>query len=85
MRKKKIGIIYIIIGIYLLIFSPFLSLVFNQLNSSEDNLLTFLSLWFMETGWFVIMLALLGLYLIIIGNRYIVGFTTKSFYNTEQK
>lgn len=75
MRKKALGKIYIIVGIYLLIINPIGPLIFSQIYSIAFSIPLYpLANWFewiMMSGWFVILLAGIGVYLIIIGYRII--------------
>ena len=75
MREKTLGIIYIIVGIYLGIFNPIMSMIFNQVYSIGFYVpigpLTYWGQWFFLYGWYTVLLAVLGVYLIIIGYRYL--------------
>lgn len=75
MRKKAKGKIYIIVGVYLLIIHPIYPLIFTQVSSIAFSIpVDPLAIWFdwlMVFGWFVIFLAGIGVYLIIIGYRII--------------
>ena len=74
MKKKKLGIIYLILGIYLSIINVILSLIFLQFTSTgfiyQLNSLEFWNFWFDSGGWTVIPFAGFGVYLTIIGYRY---------------
>ncbi len=79
MRKKALGKIYIIVGIYLLIINPISPLIFTPIYSIAFSIpfdplasLENWHIWLMTSGLFVILLAGIGVYLIIIGYRYIV-------------
>lgn len=68
MNKKILGIISLMIGIYLTIVVPILSLVLNRVYSSVPvDPLTYFGLWLTDYGSFVIFLAVIGVIFIIIG------------------
>jgi len=78
MRKKTLGKIYIIVGIYLFIINPISPLIFTPIYSIAFSIpfdpLATLASWYeylMMSGWFVILLAGIGIYLIKIGYRII--------------
>ena len=71
MNKKKLGLIYFIVGFYLAIINFLLSIIFMQFSSTgfvyQLNKLEFWDFWLFSGGWTVIFAAILGIYLIIIG------------------
>lgn len=75
MRKKAKGKIYLIVGIYFLIINPIVPMIFNLVYTIVFDIpldpLAYWSEWLMMLGWFVILLAGIGVYLIIIGYRII--------------
>ena len=75
MRKKTLGKIYIIVGIYLLIINPISPLIFSPIYIIAFSIpFDPLASWYeflMLSGWVVILLAGIGVYLINIGYRII--------------
>jgi len=74
LSKKIIGILSIILGLYLLIVNPIISMILNQITPSfgvQLDQLTYWGAWFMRYGGFTIFIAGIGVYLIHIGFRYI--------------
>lgn len=73
MKNKKLGVIYIIVGSYFSIINVILSIIFLQFSSTvfyyQLNSLEFWNFWFVSGGWSVTIIAVLGVYLIIIGIR----------------
>ena len=73
MNKKKLGMIYLIVGFYCSIINVILSIIFFQFTSTgffyQLNKSEFWDFWFFSGGWTVIPAAILGIYFIIIGIR----------------
>ena len=75
MRQKVIGILLLILGFYLVLLNPIFSLLFKQVYTIGFYVpldpLAYWVEWLFMYGWFTILLAVLGVYLIIFGYRYI--------------
>lgn len=73
MKKKNLGKIYIIIGIYLFVINPIMSMVFNQVYTIgyyvQLDPLRYWFTWLWMYGWYTIILAGVGAYLINVGYR----------------
>lgn len=78
MRKSILGKIYLIVGIYLTFIFPILSLTLNKVVviGFDVPLSPFLywMVWLLKYGLYTIFLAVLGVYLIFRGYRYIKGY-----------
>lgn len=83
LREKNKGVILLIIGFYFFFINPLLSILFervivpcipNPYGPDCDPLdpITYLQLWFMQHGSYILLIALVGLALIIIGRRYFI-------------
>jgi len=70
MTKKVIKIILIILGIYLLVINPILSILFNMIYSIELGVpikpIDYWRHWFINLGWITLIIAVVGAYLIIL-------------------
>ncbi len=75
MRQRVIGILLFIFGLYLALVNPLLSMLFNQVYTIGFYVplspLAYWGEWLLLYGWFTILLAVVGVYLIIFGYRYI--------------
>ncbi|NHJ24448.1 MAG: hypothetical protein EAX89_07735 [Candidatus Lokiarchaeota archaeon] len=75
MNRKSLGILFIIIGIYLLVVNPMLSIFFNQVVPIGFDVvlepLNYWIEWLMIYGWITIVIAISWLFLILKGKFYI--------------
>ncbi len=75
MNRKSLGILFIIIGIYLLVVNPMLSIFFNQVVPIGFDVvlepLNYWIEWLMIYGWITIVIAISGLFLILKDKFYI--------------
>jgi len=75
MNRKSLGILFIIIGIYLLVVNPMLSIFFNQVVPIGFDVvlepLNYWIEWLMIYGWITIVIAISRLFLILKGKFYI--------------
>ena len=75
MRRSTLGKILFIIGIYLMFIFPILSLTLNKGGDISFGVqldpLSYWVTWLMMYGFFTILLTELGVFLIILGYRYI--------------
>ena len=73
MRKRVIGVSLLVFGLYLALINPILSMLFNQVYTIGFYVplepLAYWVEWLLLYGWFTILLAILGIYLIFYGYR----------------
>ncbi|NVM19846.1 MAG: hypothetical protein HWN80_19240 [Candidatus Lokiarchaeota archaeon] len=73
MRKRVIGISLLIFGVYLALVNPIFSILFNQVYTIGFYVplepLSYWVEWLLLYGWFTILLAILGVFLINYGYR----------------
>jgi len=75
MRRKTLGTIYLVIGLFLSIYHPIFSVLTNKVYAIGFyvplNPLAYWSAWMWEYGLLAIVLAVIGVYFLIIGYRYV--------------
>ena len=75
MRQKAIGLTLLIFGFYLVLLNPIFSMLFNQVYTIGFYVplepLVYWGEWLLRYGWLTILLAVIGVYFLIIGYRYV--------------
>jgi len=73
MRKRVIGVSLFVFGLYLALINPILSMLFNRVYTIGFYVplepLSYWVEWLLLYGWFTILFAILGVYLIFYGYR----------------
>ena len=73
-RHRVIGVLLIILGFYLALLNPIFSMLYNEVYTIGFYVplepLNYWIEWLFLYGWFTILFALVGVYLIIFGYRY---------------
>ena len=74
MRQRVIGVLLLILGFYLSLVNPIFSILYNEVYTIGFYVplepLNYLFEWLFLYGWFTILFAIIGVYLLILGYRY---------------
>ena len=74
MRQRVIGVLLLILGFYLALLNPIFSILYNEVYTIGFYVplepLNYWLEWLFLYGWFTILFAIIGVYLLILGYRY---------------